>query len=85
MEELRKDKFKWVSSIDHGLRLLRLLETSSLDHCVVVDNARRVVFDSCKLFAYALSVGVMHYCGGGLSEKLVIAEVRQICPADYLE
>ena len=82
IQQFQRDKFEWISSLDHGIWLVRLLKANVLDHCIVVDGVRRVILDSAEQYALPLTVEALHHCGGKGAGKLVIAEVRRMCSAD---
>ena len=77
----RRDKVKWISSLDHGLWIVRFLRSDLFDHCIVVDGTRRVILDSAESHCLPLNVESLHHCAGGSLKKVAIAEVRLICPA----
>ena len=76
----KKDKLDWVAKLDHGVWIIRLLRTDKVDHCVVVDGARKLIYDGAEEYAIDLSLDALIHCGGGAADKLVIAEARQVHP-----
>ena len=81
VDEFRKDKVKWLSSLGHGVWIARFLKSGVFDHCIVVDGVRKVILDSAELYSLPLSVESLLKCAGGSFKKVAIAEVRLICPA----
>ena len=80
LASFNRNKLEWVCNLNRGVWLVRLLRTDVIDHCIVVDGARRLVYDGAEKHAIRLSVDALIHCGGDKVEKLVIAEVRQIHP-----
>ena len=65
---------------DEGVWLVRLLRAGAVDHYIVVDGVRKLIYDSSKRYSLRLSVDALIHCGGGIVGKLAFAEIRQIHP-----
>lgn len=80
MQCFRADPFGWLGSLDWGVWIVRLVKPRVLDHCIVVDGARKLIFDSAEQYPLRLSAEVLRLCGGGEGDKLHVAEAREVHP-----
>ena len=77
-EGFRSDPFGWLGSLHRGVWLVRLVKPRFLDHCVVIDGVRKLIFDSADQYPLGLSADALRMCGGGETEGLLVAEVREV-------
>ena len=73
--------FDWVGNLTTGVWLIRITESGIVDHCVCVDGARNLIYDSEEEYPVQLGSETFRLCGGALATKPRIAEVRRIVSA----
>ena len=78
LTSFKQNRFAWLGNLRSGVWLVRLVEPKVVDHCVVVDGARKLIFDSPQAYPLCLSAEVLRLCGGMEVNNLSVAEAREI-------
>lgn len=71
----------WLSELESGVWLVRLLVLNAVNHCVVIDGTRKHILDSEEPFPMKLCKRALMLCGGGRTRKLIFAEVFELVRA----
>lgn len=77
LREFEKDQFAWLAAKDE-LWLVRLLEMKNVDHCVLVDGSRRLIFSSAEKVPLELTAESLLLCGGPRVPNVHVEEMREL-------
>ena len=82
MRRLLSDKetraFSIIGQLKRGVWIVRLCQSQVVDHCVVIDGERGLIFDSAEEYPITLSERTLRMCGGSSANQLHIAEIREV-------
>lgn len=80
--ECISDKGSWVFAQDSGIIFVRLIgrrrDSTAVDHVVVVDDAKKVVWDRAEEYGIKLRSGVFFLCVGEDASLLSFQEVKYL-------
>lgn len=80
---LRMEKEEWVVRKSEGVFLLRLQgnrrAVGEVDHVVVVDSAKKVIWDSVSEREIRMEVSAFEFCVGDYADLVGVQELKQIC------
>lgn len=76
--EFHSDNKKWVAAVKEGIWIVRFLAGNTVDHCVVVDGAKREVIDSGEKKPMRLCKASIRACGGEDATDLCITEILDL-------
>ncbi len=77
----RRNEESWYGFLDHakkGVFLIRLYETGVVDHVVVLDCGRRLIFDSAEVWPLKLSMDALEACAGDEAVRPRIIKLREV-------
>lgn len=71
------DKFAWLAA-SNRMWVVRLYQAQKVDHCILVDGSRKLIYDSAERVPIELTPDALRYCGGPRVPKLEVKEVREL-------
>ena len=77
-EGYQNNPFSFFANATSGVFLLHLQELDVVDHIIIVDANRKLIFDSAEKFPMRLSERLLRQCGGEEAANLKIVTARHL-------
>lgn len=70
--------FNVLAGLQHGVQRIALCHTKVVDHCVIIDANRNLIFGSAGKNPVRLSVEALKICEDDKANKFDVAEGREL-------
>lgn len=77
-DAFEREAMGWLARVTNGVYMVRLVQKNIVDHCVVVDDDRKLIYDSMGMYPMRLCVEALHVYAGAEASDVKALEVRSL-------